>query len=107
MILARQLEQSSASTSCESAALLHLTNQKLSAVPSNVVRGSFGQRGYTNQDCRDDESLVSEAVDQLRVRLGEVPREVCPVVLVPGSDLGETLLLQLDNVQFEVSPETL
>ena len=41
----------------------------------------------TNQDCRDDESLVSEAVDQLRVRLGEVPREVCPVVLVPRANL--------------------
>ena len=61
----------------------------------------------TNQDCRDDEGLVAEAVDQLRVRLGEVAREVGAVALAPGADLGEALLLQLDYVQLKVGPETL
>ena len=61
----------------------------------------------TNQDRGDDECLVAEAVDQLRVRLGEVAREVGAVALAPGADLGQALLLQLDYVQLEVGTETL
>ena len=59
----------------------------------------------THEKGRYDERFVLQALHDLRVGLGVVPGEVDAVLLSPGADLEEAVLLHLDDLQLEVGPK--
>ena len=56
-------------------------------------------------DGRDDQSLVLEALDDLRVGFREVPGELDAPLVVPGAHPLQPVLLQLDDLEAEVRPQ--